>query len=145
MLAALGIKMSIGVKTIATILFVALLCFAISSTNNESWLTLWFLLFFFAGIPLSLLVLKDLIVTVIPNWLGPSQVLLHICALFGALVGYGLGVMAVSTGHEKANLHQLMVVIFPLMVYATPLLMLFHGQPLSRIKSFYFKSKEGSE
>ena len=60
----------------------------------------WFLLFFFAGIPISLLVLKDIVVVVMPKWLGPSQVLLHICAIFGALIGYGVGVMAVSSGHE---------------------------------------------
>ena len=133
------------VKLILTVIFVAALCFAISSTNNESWLTLWFLLFFFAGIPVSLLILKDLLFTIAPKWLGPSQLLLHICALFGAFIGYGLGVMAVNSGHEKAHLHQLMVVIFPLMVYVVPLLMVFHGMPLSRVKDFYIKSNQGSE
>lgn len=137
--------MSIIVKAISTMVFVASLCFAISSTNNEAWLTVWFLLFFFAGIPLGLLVLKDLLVGVTPKWLGPSQLLLHVCATFGAAIGYGLSVMAVSTGHEKAHLHQLLVVIFPLMVYATPLLMIFHGMPLSRVKEFYIKSSEDAE
>lgn len=134
-----------AVKVISTVIFVSLLCFAISSTNDESWLTLWFLLFFFVGIPISLLVLKDLLFIVAPKWLGPSQLLLHVCALFGAFIGYGLGIMAVSTGHEKAHLHQLMVVIFPLMVYAVPLLMVFHGMPLSRVKEFYIKSKRSNE
>lgn len=133
------------IKVISTVIFISLLCFAISSTNNESWLTLWFLLFFFAGIPISLLVLKDLLFTVAPKWLGPVQLLLHLCALFGAAIGYGLGLMAVSSGHEKAHLHQLMVVIFPLMVYATPLLMVFHGMPLARVKEFYIKSKPSNE
>ncbi|WP_125782115.1 hypothetical protein [Pseudoalteromonas rubra] len=132
--------MNIALKTICTVIYIVILCFAISSTGNEGWLTAWFLLFFFTGIPLSLLVLKDLLVVVAPRWLGPSQLLLHICALFGALVGYGLGFMAVSTGHEKAHLHQLMVVVFPLIVYATPLLMILHGMPLSKVKEFYFKS-----
>ena len=137
--------MSILRKTASTMAFVVALCFAISSTNNESWLTIWFALFFFGGIPLSLLVLKDLIVTVAPKWLGPSQILLHVCAAFGAAIGYALGVMAVSTEHEKAHLHQLLVVIFPLVVYATPLIMLFHGMSLSQIKGFYFKSGNGEQ
>jgi hypothetical protein len=137
--------MNIVAKTISTILFVAALCFAISSTDNETWLTTSFLLLFFIGIPLSLLVLKDLLVVVAPKWLGPSQLLLHICAIFSAVIGYGLGIMAVNTGHEKANLHQLLVIIFPLMVYATPLLMIFHGMPISRIKEFYYKSSRGRE
>ncbi|WP_444886887.1 hypothetical protein [Microbulbifer sp. JMSA008] len=137
--------MSIVAKTISIIVFVAALCFAISSTGNELWLTAWFLLFFFAGIPLSLLVLKDLLVVVAPKWLGPSQILLHVCAIFGAVIGYGLGLMAVSSEHEKAHLHQLLVVVFPLMVYATPLLMIFHGIPISRIKEFYFKSSQGDK
>jgi hypothetical protein len=133
------------IKILFTVIFVSALCFAISNTNNESWLTLWFFLFFFAGIPISLLALKDLLFTIAPKWLGPSQLLLHICALFSAFIGYGLGIMAVSSGHEKANLHQLMAVIFPLMVYATPLSMIFHGMPLSRVKEFYIKSNRGSE
>ncbi len=137
--------MSIAIKTFGTVIFVAFLCLAISSTDNESWLTVWFLLFFFVGIPLSLFVLKDLLVVVSPKWLGPSQLVLHICALFGAAVGYGVGVMAVSSGHEKAHLHQLMVVVFPLFVYATPLLMIFHGMPLSRVKQFYFKPRQDGE
>lgn len=136
--------MNMTARIIATIVFITVLCFAISSTDNESWLTIWFLLFLFVGIPLSLLALRDLLVVIAPKWLGPSQILLHVCAIFGAAIGYGLGLMAVSTEHEKAHLHQLLVVIFPLMVYATPLFMIFHGMPISRIKEFYFKpSRDG--
>lgn len=134
-----------AIKVISTVIFVSLLCFAISRTNNDSWLIVWFSILFFVGIPISLLVLKDLLFTVVPKWLGPSQLLLHVCALSGAFIGYGLGIMAVSSGHELAHLHQLMVVIFPLMVYAVPRLMVFHCMPLSRVKEFYIKSKRGNE
>lgn len=133
------------IKLMLTVIFVAALCFAIASTNNELWLTLWFLLLLYAGIPISLLILRDLLFTIAPKWLGPSQILLHVCALFGAFIGYGLGVMAVNSEHEEAHLHQPMVVIFPLMVYAAPLLMVFHGMPLSRVKDFYIKSNQSSE
>ena len=37
-----------------------------------------------------------------------------------------------------------MVVIFPLLVYATPLLMTLHGMPLSQLKYFYYASNEES-
>lgn len=137
--------MDILKKAVLIMVFVVALCLAISSTNHESWLTVWFTLFVFVAIPLSLLVLKDLIVIVAPKWLGPSQILLHVCAAFGAVIGYALGVMAVSTDHEKAHLHQLLVVIFPLVVYAMPLIMLFHGMSLSQIKGFYFKCRNGEE
>lgn len=137
--------MSVIAKTLFTIAFVTVLCFAISNTDNESWLTAWFLLFFFVGIPLSLLVIKDLLVVVAPRWLGPSQILLHVCALFASVIGYGLGLMAINSEHEKAHLHQLLVIVFPLIVYATPLLMIFHGTPISRVKEFYFKSNQGDK
>ena len=128
-----------------TALFVAFLCFAISKTEDEAWLTLWFVLFFFVGIPLTLVVLRGILVVVLPRWVGPSQILLHICAVFGAVIGYGLGLMAVSSGNEKAHLHQLMVIVFPVLVYATPLLMVFNGMPLARVKEFYFRSKNDGQ
>ena len=134
--------MRIATKIVSAAIFMVILCYAISMTSDESWLSIWFILFVFVGVPLCLLVLKDLVVAVTPNWLGPSQILLHLCALFGAAIGYGLGVMAANTGHEKAHLHQLLVVILPLMVYATPLLMIFHGMPLSQVKKFYFKKRD---
>jgi hypothetical protein len=73
--------MEMALKTALTVIFVAFLCFAITHTNNESWLTAWFLLFFFAGVPLSLLVLKDLLAVVVSRWIGSSQLLLHVCAM----------------------------------------------------------------
>jgi hypothetical protein len=129
-------------RFILTAAFIGSLCFAISSTNDVSWLTVWFLLFIFGGVPLGLLATKDILVAFRPSWMGPSQLLLHICALFAAVIGYAVGWMAVDSGHEKARLHQLAVVIFPLMVYGTPLLMVFNGMPLSRVKEFYFRSSQ---
>lgn len=132
-------------KALLVFIFVSTLVIAISLTDNESWLTVWLLLFIFVGIPLSLLVTKDLLVNFFPKWLGSSQVLLHICALFGAIIGYGLGVLAVASGHEKAQVAQLMVVIFPALVYLTPLLMLFHGVPFTNIKHYYYKPQNNND
>lgn len=121
-----------------SILFIAALCLAIWQTDSDAWLTAWFLLFFFAGIPLLLLAIRDALISVKPKWLGRGPLLLHTCAVFAALVGYLVGWMAVDSEHPRAHLHQAMVVIFPLLVYATPLLMIFHGMPISRLKYFYF-------
>jgi hypothetical protein len=137
--------MSIVAKTISTIVFVGALCFAISSAESELWLTVWSVLLLFLGIPFSLLVLRDMLIFVAPKWLGPSQMLLHLCAIFAARLGYVLGSMAISSEHEKADLHQLLVFILPLFVYSTPLIMIFHGLPISRIKEFYFKSSQGKK
>jgi hypothetical protein len=125
-------------KAVATVLFLAFLCVAISQTDSDAWLTLWFPLLFFVGIPVLLLVVRDVWV-VGGKWRNRrGPLLLHTCAVFAALVGYGVGWMAVDSPHPKAHLHQWMVIIFPLFVYATPLLMVLHGLPLSRLKYFYF-------
>jgi hypothetical protein len=122
--------------------FILVLCVAIWRTTNEAWLTVWFLLLFFVGIPLLLIAIRDALISVKPAWLGRGPLLLHTCAVFAALVGYFVGWMAVDSEHPKAHLHQAFVVIFPLMVYATPLLMIFHGMPISRLKYFYFGGDE---
>ncbi|MDF1779908.1 MAG: hypothetical protein P1U67_01305 [Alcanivoracaceae bacterium] len=137
--------MNVAKKALYTVLLIGFLCFAISRTNNESWLGAWFSLLFFVAIPMGLLVIKDLLVLIAPSWLGSHQVLLHVCALFSAVVGYGLGDMAVSSGHESSELHRLFVVIFPLAVYMIPLMFILHGVPLARIKAFYFKPQKDDE
>ncbi len=125
-------------KLSLTILFIAALCVAIWQTSDEAWLTAWFLLFFFVGIPLLLLAIRDGLLSIKPWWLGRGPLLLHTCAAFAALVGYLVGWMAVDSEHPKADLHQSMVFIFPLLVYLAPLLMIFHGMPISQLKYFYY-------
>ena len=133
-------------RAIATTLFIAALCWAIGRTNSEFWLTLWFILLFFIGVPLALLSLRDLFYGFAKRKrFGRSQVLLHTCALFAAVLGYFVGVMAVQSEHPKAHLHQLMVVVFPLLVYVAPLLMVLHGAPLSRIKEFYIRPESDDD
>jgi hypothetical protein len=129
-------------KGLAVLLLIVFLCVAISQTESEAWLTVWFLSLFFLALPLSLLVARDLVVSVMGGRRrGPM--LLHTCAVFAALVGYAVGWMAVDSEHPKAHLHQWMVVLFPLFVYAAPLLMIFHGLPTSRLKYFYLGKEEG--
>ena len=118
------------------------LSFLIWRTDDDAWLTLWFILFFFVGIPLLLLGIRDALVSIKPRWMGRGPLLLHTCAVFAALVGYFVGWMAVDSEHPKAHLHQAMIILFPLFVYATPLLMLFHGLHVSELKKFYYKSDD---
>lgn len=129
-------------KLALTILFITILCLAIWQTVSEAWLTAWFLLLFFVGLPLLLLAIRDSLLSIKPTWLGRGPLLLHTCAVFAACLGYFVGWMAVESEHPKAHLHQMLVVVFPLMVYATPLLMVFHGLPLSRLKYFYYAKDE---
>ena len=117
-------------RAFGTIVFICAICLAIYFSESETWQAIWFILLLFLGLPLVLLLLRDLFVLVTPKWLGRGQVLLHTCAIFAAFVGYGVGWMAVDSGHPKAHLHQLFVVAFALFVYATPILMLFHGLPV---------------
>ncbi len=130
-------------KYILTLLFMLFLSVAIYIAESDTWVSVWMLLFIFLGLPLSFMSLRDLIVKVLPNWLGPSQVLLHLIALFSAVLGYFLGYLAIESQHPKAELHQLMVVIFPAMVYAAPLITLLHGAPFVSVKRFYIKSGKG--
>ena len=129
-------------KLSLTVLFIVCLCVAIWQTDSEAWLTVWFLMFFFIGIPLLLLAVRDSLVSVKPNWLGRRALLMHICAVFAACIGDLVGWMAVDSEHPKAHLHQMFVVFFPLMVYATPLLMVLRGLPISQLKYFYYARDE---
>lgn len=124
-------------KLLIAILFFAGLCIAIWRTEAEGWLTAWFILLVYVALPLILVTARDALSGRMPRWLGTGQFLLHVCALFAAVLGYLVGWMAVDSEHPKANLHQLLVVVFPLFVYLTPLLMLLHGWSWTQIRFFY--------
>lgn len=115
---------------------------AIAATEDESWLTVWLLVFVFIALPTLLLSLRDLLALVSPRWLGRRPLFLHICAAFGAGIGYGLGWMAVDSGHPQPHLHRLLVIVFPLIVYVTPLLLLLHGQAYDQFKAFYLGTRD---
>lgn len=115
---------------------------AIAATEDESWLTVWLLVFVFIALPALLLSLRDLLALVSPRWLGRRPLLLHICAALGAGIGYGLGWMAVDSGHPQAHLHRLLVIVFPLIVYVTPLLLLLQGQAYDQFKAFHLGTRD---
>lgn len=117
-------------KCIVTAMLVTGLVVAIGHTSNDSpWLSVWFLLFFFLGIPLVLLSIRDLGLESFRKR-GPAfraWLLLHVCALFAAFIGWLLGYIAVESGHPKAHLHQWLVLILPALVYLTPILLVLHS------------------
>ena len=113
-------------KLLAVAVLVAALVFAIGNTANDSaWLIAWFLFFFFLGVPLVLLSIRDVLLAL---FAGASPtfrawLLLHVCAAFAACIGLGLGYLARASAHPKAELHQWLVVILPALVYLAPLLL----------------------
>lgn len=116
-------------KFAGSILLVVILVLAIAGTSDEFWLTAWSLAFVFLAIPLILLSVRDLIAA-FSQASGPGfrfWLMLHVCAVFAAVIGYFLGLLAESYGHPKARW---LIVILPSLVYLTPLLLWLHGLPL---------------
>jgi len=127
-----------ALKLFAAIASVALLAGAIGFTDNESpWLVAWFLLFFFAGIPVALLSLSDFASAVFRGrgegfrgWL-----LLHVCAVFAAGVGLLLGQLANASEHPNADLHQWLILVLPGLVYLAPVLLALHSGDFGFLRS----------
>jgi hypothetical protein len=96
------------------------LSYAISATNDEAWLTAWFLLFIFLAIPLGLLATRDAIAkfSKTKSESGYSWLLLHTCAAFALFIGWGLGRLAEWSQHPMASRHQWLVLALPAIVYA---------------------------
>jgi hypothetical protein len=113
--------------------FIACLVMAIGHTDNASpWLVAWFLLFFFVGLPLGLLSIRDLLVAFFSSASASFRawLLLHVCATFAACIGCLLGHMARASGHPKADLHQWLALVLPALVYLTPVLLALHSGSL---------------
>ena len=119
-----------ALKLLAAFAFVALLAGAIGFTENESpWLVAWFLLFFFAGIPVALLSLSDF-ASAIFHGRGEGfrgWIFLHVCAVFAAGAGLLLGQLAKASEHPKADLHQWLILVLPSLVYLAPVLLALHS------------------
>ena len=113
-------------KAFAVAAFVTSLVYAIGNTANDStWLSVWFSLFFFVGLPLALLSLRDVLVAIFSGRSDSFRawLLLHVCAFFAAGVGLLLGYMAKSSDHPKAESHQWLALVLPALVYAAPVLL----------------------
>jgi hypothetical protein len=120
-------------KFIGALVLVVALGLAFAGTSDEAWLTLWSLAFVFLVVPLILLSVRDLIATYSA---ATSQafgfwLMLHICAVFAAAIGYWLGSLADSSDHPKTKW---LIVILPVLVYLTPLLLWLHALPLRLLR-----------
>jgi hypothetical protein len=112
---------------------------AIRVTNDENWVGVWFLLLLFVGLPLSLLSLRDLLLSFAATRTESRKfwLMLHVCALFAAGIGYGLGVMAESSGNPKADVQKWLVVALPCLVYITPVLLALHSAPVQLLSTLW--------
>jgi len=118
------------VKSILVGALIAALVLAIGRTPNESpLLGLWFILFIFVSIPLALLSIRDLIVSFRSGSSESSRawLLLHVCALFAAGVGFLIARLAKASGHPKAEWDEWLVVVLPALVYLTPVFVALHS------------------
>jgi hypothetical protein len=89
-----------SLKLGSAFLFLTALAFAIRETNADSWLTVWFILFIFVGIPFSILAFFDVgrSLRALPNPARLVRVIGIVCALpqaLFALVAIALGVTLV--------------------------------------------------
>jgi len=136
-------------KCLIAALLILGLVYAIANTDNESnWLVVWFLLFFFLGIPVGLICIRDLLLAIFPSSSLSRRAwfILHVCAAFAAAIGWLLGYLAVSSGHPKASLHQWLVLIFPGIVYLVPVVLALHGNTdFLSVLMQAFRSKKNGE
>jgi hypothetical protein len=122
-------------KRAATILLTALallaaLAFAISRTNDDGWLTLWFLMAIFGAVPFLLMAIRDFALAMLGGSIsdrGRSWALLHTCAAFATLLGYGVYALARASDNPMASRQAWLIVVFPALVYLTPVLLALHG------------------
>ncbi|MBI4591693.1 MAG: hypothetical protein HY725_22935 [Candidatus Rokubacteria bacterium] len=120
-------------KFAGSIVLVVTLVLAFASTSDDAWLTVWSLALVFVALPLILLSARDLIATFFEAS-GPASgfwLMLHVCAVFAAVIGYLLGLLAESSGHPKAKW---LVIILPALVYLTPLLLWLHALPFQLLR-----------
>ena len=119
-----------AIKFLLIAILMAGLVLAIANTDSRSsWLGIWMILILFVGLPLSLLAIRDLLVAASSRKSESfgSWALLHICAIFAAIIGWLVGYMAVESQHPKAELHRWLVLALPGFVYLSPVLMALHG------------------
>ena len=98
---------------------------AISVTESEVWLGIWFILFIYFSLPVLILSIADLIR--IRRGVDDRHSIfstgIHITAVFGFLVGLLLYKMAVWSEHPSVDRHAYLPLLFVALVYGFPLVM----------------------
>ena len=134
-----------GRKLFGAVIVLAALCLALPYVENEGALGAILLVLIYVSIPVILLSLRDFIVHRRLNGIARGPLLLHVAALFAALVGYGVYWMAVASEHPQVEKHRWFILLFPLLVYATPVLLLFQGLSLREVRDLYTGGDDDAE
>ena len=105
---------------LGTLAALAAIYFALTRTNNETYVGVLILLFIFVGMPCLLFAIRRFFVA-----LGRSHsssqtrfsVLIHVCAAFGALIGVGVCALTRASDPSYAPRAAWLIVIFPAIIY----------------------------
>lgn len=107
-------------------------------SKDDLWVTVWLILLIFVSPTVILLSLRDTLVAFRSKFSrSPQALLLHLCAIFAALIGLGLWRMGISSGNPMANRQIWLILILPATVYVTPLLMAIRGSNYQILVLFY--------
>jgi hypothetical protein len=105
---------------LGTLAALAAIYFALTRTNNETYVGVLILLFIFVGMPCLLFAIRGFFVALrrSPSSSQTSfSILIHVCAAFGALVGVGVYAMIRASDPSHASRAAWLVVIFPAIIY----------------------------
>lgn len=112
-------------KLAAIVVILCSLGVAISVTESEIWLGIWFILFIYFGVPVLLLSIADLIRSIRgrPEKNSIFSTGIHVTAVFGFLIGFLLYRMSVWSEHPSVDKHAYLPLLFVAMVYGYPAIM----------------------
>ena len=131
------------IKLIAIVVVLSALSVAISVTESEIWLGIWFTLFIYFAIPVLLLSIADLIRSIrgTPAKRSIFSTGIHVTAVFGFLVGFLLYRMSVWSDHPSVDKHAYLPLLFVAMVYGFPAIMWIRA----RATEIFFRSVSTEE
>jgi hypothetical protein len=102
----------------------AAIYFALTRTNNETYVGILIVTFIFVGMPCLLFAIRGMLVALRRSPSTPRDrwsVLLHVCAIFGALIGAGVYALARANDGPSASKMAWFIVIFPATIYGLKL------------------------
>jgi len=118
---------------------VALLLVAIVRSTSELWLGVWVLTLIFVALPIVLFLLRDLAALHIrPRSQGQAfWLLIHVCAVLGFLLGYGIYRLSVWSEHPMVEKHRWLPYVFVALVYFVPVSVLLRAWVTKRIVALF--------
>jgi len=110
------------IKTTIVAMAVVFLCLALSQSTSDLWIGIWLASLIYVALPAVLFVLRDLFGLIVRprSEHGSSLLLLHVCAAFAFLLGYGVYKLSVWSEHPMVDKHRLLPFLFAAIVYGVP-------------------------